>query len=163
MCVKKVISIMLVIGMMMCFGGCGGAASDSMSDIYYDNEKLGSYYSSYKMSDFTQEIEGSQISGTYEKLNGMVLLWNYEVEEDIALDVNYSMKVSQGKAKLVMIDPDGAVVTIAELSNGVTADVMKTQSFSMHDGLYRLKLVGTDNAVVDFAVEIAGGAFYGVK
>lgn len=160
---KKVISIMLVIGMMMCFGGCGDATSDSMADIYYDNAKLGSYYSSYKMSDFTQEVDGNQISGTYKNLNGMVLLWNYEVEEDIALDVNYSMKVSKGKVKLVMVDPDGTVVTIEELSNGVTADVMKTQSFSLHKGLYRVKIVGTEDAIVDFEVEIAGGAFYGAQ
>lgn len=159
---KRMMSIMLVIGMMMCFGGCSNASSDSMADIYYDNEKLGSYYSSYQMSDFTQEVDGNRISGIYKNLNGMVMLWNYEVEEDIALDVNYSMKVSQGKVKLVIVDPDGNVVTIAELSNGVTGDMMKTQSFSLHEGLYRVKLVGTENATVDFELEIAGGDFYGV-
>lgn len=160
---KKVISIMLVIGMMMCFGGCGSAASDSMADIYYNNEKLGNYYSSYKMSDFTQETGNNRISGTYENLNGMVLLWNYEPEEDIALDVNYIMKVSQGKVKLIMADSDGTITTIAELSNGVTADVMKTQSFFLHAGFYCLKLVGTDNAVVDFQIAINDGSFIGVK
>ena len=160
---KKVISMMLVIGMTMCFGGCGDATSDSMADIYYDSERLGSYYSSYKMSDFSQEMDGNGISGNYENLNGMVLLWNYEPEEDIALDVKYYMKVLQGKVKLIMVDSDGGMVTIAELSNGVTADMMKTYSFSMHDGLYCLKLVGTDDAVVDFEIQVDEGAFVGAN
>lgn len=160
---KKVISIMLVIGMMMGLGGCDDSSPDSMANIYYDNEKLGSYYSSYNVSDSTQTMEGNQLSGTYENLNGMVLLWNYEPEEDIVLDVNYNIKVSQGKVKLIMVGSDGTIVTIAELSNGVTADVMKTQTFSLHDGLYCLKLVGTENAVADFRIAINSGSFIGIK
>lgn len=154
---------MLVIGMMLCFCGCGDATSDSMAEIYYDNEKLGSYYSKYEMSDSTQEIDGRQITGTYENLNGMVLLWNYEPSEDIALDVKYWVKVSQGKVKLIMVDSNGGMVTIDELSNCVTADMMKTQSFSMHDGLYCLKLVGTEDAVVDFEIQVDEGAFIGAN
>lgn len=158
---KRMVSILLVIGMMLCLGGC--ASSDSMADIYYDDERLSSYYSSYELSELTQEIDGNTISGTYEKLNGMVMLWNYEVEGDIALDVNYRIEVSQGKVKLIMVDPDGAICTITELSNSVTGDMMETQSFSMHKGLYRLKLVGTDDAVVDFEVMVDGGALIGAK
>ncbi len=160
---KKVISILLVIGMAICFGGCSEDSSDSMADIYYDDEKLGGYYSSYEMSDYTQEIDGSCILGSYEKLNGMVLLWNYDAEEATALDINYKLKVSHGKGKLIMVDPDGVNTVIEELENNITADTRKTQSFSLQEGLYRVFLVGTEDAAAEVEVEVAVGDFYGAK
>lgn len=160
---KAVKVILLVMGMVLYFTGCGETASDSMAEIYYDQEKLGSYYSSYKMAEAAEEQSGNQMTGTYRGLNGMVLLWNYEPDTDVALDVSYNLHVTKGKVKLIMVGSDGTIVTIAELSGGVTSDVLKTQSFSLHDGLYCLKLVGTEEAVVDFQVQINEGSFIGTN
>lgn len=160
---KRMISAMLVAGMLLWSAGCGGVSSDTMADIYYDAKQLGSYYSNYELSGSTQSIGEDTIFGTYKGLNGMVMLWNYEAPGDIALDIDYKFQVLHGKVKLVMVDPEGQIHTIEELSGGATSDGMKTESFSMYDGLYRLKLVGTDDAEVEFAVEIDEGDFIGAK
>ena len=163
MCVKKMISTALGMGLLLCASACGSPPQEPMEAIYTDEDQLGSYYSSYELSDLTQEITDGGISGVYEDLNGMVMLWNYEVPKETALDIHYKMRVTSGRAKLIMVDPEGGITTIAEISGGVTADALKAQSFSMHPGLYRLKLVGMDDADAEVEIEVEEGAFIGAK
>ena len=66
MCVKKMISTALVMGLLLCVSACGGPPQEPMEAIYTDEKQLGSYYSSYELSDLTQEITDSGISGVYE-------------------------------------------------------------------------------------------------
>lgn len=160
---KKAIDGMLVVVMMLCFLGCGNDTSKSLAQIYHDNGQIGNAYSNYNMENFKQETSDSKISGSYSDFVGMVMLWTYEVDEDIALDVNYSIKVTEGRVKLVMVNPAGEVYTIAEFTNGNALDKIQTQTFSLHDGMYRLKLVGIENADVDFLIEVKGGDFIGTK
>lgn len=161
---KKMISIILVIGMMLCLGGCSEAASNPMADMYYDNEQLANYYSNYEMAECTQQISGDRISGTYRGFNGMVTLWIYEDDGGFPLDVNHCIKVADGKVKLVLYYTDGRTVsveTIEEFSKNYVSDEMVSSPIVLRDGLSCLKIVGTDDAEVTFEIEIKNGSFIG--
>lgn len=162
--VKKMISVMLVVGMMLCLGGCNETTSNPMADMYYDDEQLGSYYSDYEMTECTQQIFGDRISGTYRGFNGMVALWIYEDDGGFPVDVKYSMNVLQGKVKLILYYTDGrsaSVETIEEFNENYVSDKMVASPIVLRDGLSCVKLVGTDDAEVTFEIEIKNGSFIG--
>lgn len=161
---KKVISVMLVIGMVLCFGGCNEAASNPMADMYYDNEQLSNYYSEYEMTECTQQISGDRISGTYRGLNGMVALWIYEDDGGFPVDVKHFINVTHGKVKLILYFTDGKTVsveTIEEFNNNYVSDEMESSPIVLKKGLSCIKLVGTDDAEVAFEIEIKNGSFIG--
>lgn len=161
---KKMISVMLVIGTMLCFCGCNDTASNPMADVYYDNEQLGSYYSSYEMTECTQKISDDRISGTYRGFNGMVALWIYEDDGGFPVDVKHCINVANGKVKLILYYTDGktiSVETIEEFSKNYASDEMESSPIVLKKGLSCIKLVGTDDAEVTFEVEIKNGSFIG--
>ena len=71
-----------------------------MEAIYTDEKQLGSYYSSYELSDLTQEITDNGISGVYEDLNGMVMLWTMRFRRSLLWIFTMNMRVLSGRAKL---------------------------------------------------------------
>lgn len=163
---KKVISVMLVIGMMVCFCGCGGTTSDSVADIYYMDEKLANYYSNYTMSDSWEEIDGNNISGKYSDFNGMVALWMYEDEGGFPVDIDYSIKVAGGKAKLILYYTDGKVVSVDILKEYANYDISgeeETSTIVLQKGLSCIKLVGTEDADVEFDISVNIGSFIGLN
>lgn len=163
---KKMISVMLVIGMMLCFAGCGDSTSDSVADIYYNDERLSNYYNNYSMSDCSELIDTNTISGSYQDFNGMVILWMYEDDGGFAVDINHLIRVTDGKVKLVLYYTDGTVVsvdTIEEFTSHNAYDTMQTATIVLDKGLSCVKLVGTENADVTFEINIKGGSFIGAQ
>lgn len=166
MFVRKMISVMLVIGMMLCFGGCSDTASGTKADIYDKDERLANYYSDYEMTEYTQQILGDKISGTYHGFNGMAALWIYEDDGGFPIDVKHRMHVSAGKVKLILYYTDGNVITvetIEEFGQNYVADEPETSTIALKKGLSCIKLVGTDNADVTFEIEIKNGSFIGIE
>lgn len=161
---RKMISVILAIGMMLCMSGCNETASNPMKDMYYDNEQLANYYSNYEMAECTQQISGDRIAGTYRGFNGMVALWIYEDEGGFPVDVKHCINVSNGKVKLVLYYTDGRIVSvesIEEFSKNYVSDEMTSSPIVLREGLSCIKLVGTDDAEVTFEIEIKDGSFIG--
>lgn len=162
---KKMISVILVIGMMLCLGGCSENASNPMADMYYNNEQLANYYSSYEMTECTQQISGDRISGIYRGFNGMVTIWIYEDDGGFPVDVNHCINVTNGKVKLILYYTDGktiSVETIEEFGKNYVSDEMDSSPIMLKKGLSCIKLVGTDDAEVTFEIEIKNGSFIGI-
>ena len=76
------------------------------------------------------------------------------------MDIHYEYAGAKRQGEAYMVDPEGEITTIAELSGGVTADALKAQSFSMHPGLYCLKLVGMDDAEAEVEIEVRRAALF---
>lgn len=48
------------------------------------------------------------------KMTGMDTIWKYQANEDMTLQMHYNLNVTSGRAKLVLITPDNAIITLAE-------------------------------------------------
>lgn len=156
---RKKISMLLAVLLLICCTGCGAAQTSPSEDIYNDEERLSTLYSSYSMERASQEINGQKMTGEYDTMNGMVMVWTYDAPEDMALDVRYLFHVSEGSVKLVLLDEYGKLSTITELSKPTEMDDYAVAELSLKKGLNWIKIVGTDDAVVEFDMMIYEGSF----
>ncbi len=164
---KKILSalsaVLLPVILTLTAAACGAPEADAVRQIYASDEKIATPYSSYAMSGGEQQINGQSTSGSFEQFNGMVMFWSYYLEQETALDVRYEIRVKQGRVKLVLVDPDFEVITIDEITNQTAADGEEVHTMLLGEGTTFLKLVGTDDAQVEFKVSIREGDFYTVK
>ncbi len=80
------------------------------------------------------------------KMTGMDTIWKYQADKDMTLQMHYNLKVTAGKAKLVLITPDDTIVTLTEqettaYSNTETLDTESTAELTLKKGTNRLKIV----------------------
>lgn len=160
---KRFVGVMLAAVLMFVTASCGQTQTAAMKEIYNSDEKIATPYSSYAMENGEQQVTGQSTSGSFERFNGMVMFWSYYIEQDVAVDVRYYIRVKQGKVKLVLVDPDFQVVTIDEITSQTGMDDEKVQTLLLGEGTTFLKLVGTDDAQVEFQIGIREGDFYAVK
>lgn len=67
-----------------------------------------------------QTCEDGHLTASVEKMEGMDTIWNFDTEEDIVIDITYTLHVSSGKIKLVLISSEGEVSIIAECDSELT-------------------------------------------
>lgn len=147
----------------VCQTGCGGPPEDETARIYYDEEKLANNFSSYRMEEAEQTIKGMRTTGTFQNLNGMVMFWTYEPDKDTVADIRYLLKVTGGKVKLILVDGNNRIGTITEMTRQDEMEESETVTLSVKAGYNRLKLVGTENAVVEFDIEMNEGSLISVR
>lgn len=160
---KKKISMLLGVLLLLFSMGCGMEQTDPMTTIYSDETQLSNPYSKFDIGEIEQEIDGQSVNGKFEDMEGMVMLWTYDIEKETALELRYFLKVTQGRAKLVWVEPDGTVSTLMEFTKQNTMSDYAVVPLSLKKGLSRLKLVGTEDAVVEFDIHISEGEFISIK
>jgi hypothetical protein len=137
--------------------GCSNTSKEKMMSLYQDEESLRTPYSNYVMEEGSSVIDGQHMTGTISGLDGMVLVWWYESDaKNTAYNLTYSMHVTAGKVKIILVSPDESIRTIAEYDTYEGAENVN-ESFSVTDGLSRIKIVGTDDADLTFAISVSGG------
>jgi hypothetical protein len=147
----------LIVAFTVSLFGCGDRSREKMMALYQDEESLQTPYSSYVMESGSSEIDGHCMSGEISGLNGMVLVWWYESDdENTAYSLTYSMHVTAGKAKIILVSPDESIRTIAEYDAYDGAEDVR-EAFSVTDGLSRIKIVGTNDADLTFEISVNGG------
>ncbi len=148
----------------VCQAACGSISpeEDEMAEIYDDVEKLANNFSSYRMEDAEQTIDGMRMNGTFQKLNGMVMFWTYEPKEDTVVDIRYLLKVTFGKVKLILVDGNNRIETVTEMTRQENMEGSRTVTLSIKAGYNRLKLVGTQDAVVEYDIELNAGGLIGI-
>ena len=93
------------------------------------------------------------------KMTGMDTIWKYQADKDMTLQMHYNLKVTAGKAKLVLITPDDTIVTLTEQdsstsqeyaeqgqettanSNTEASDTESTAELTLKKGTNRIKIV----------------------
>lgn len=79
---------------------------------------------------------------TVSKFDGRQTLWTETAAEDQAIDMDFSLSLQKGRAKIVHIDKDGNVTTVIECTAGTPVDGVVTKTVALGEGQNRLKLVG---------------------
>ena len=81
-------------------------------------------------------------------------------EEENAMDIELSgeMSIKSGKAKLVLILPDNTLILLAEKDFASNSNEI-TQTFSVKQGLNRIKLVAEKNTELDLVLASTDGDF----
>ena len=141
--------------------GCGQEAQ--LATLYDDEENLSNPYSNYSMDAGRQESDEQGTEGAFSRMNGMVMIWNYDAPGDSAMDIRYLLNVTGGSVKLVWIAPDKTVSTIVEIHGKAVMDDYAAISLPIKKGFNIIKLVGAGEADVEFEVKIGAGSFYNIK
>ena len=90
-------------------------------------------------------------------MEGMDTIWVFDAEEDKSLDITYTMNVSSGKMKLVLINPKGDVSIIAECDTEMSEPIQST--LNVESGNNRIKIVAGENTKFDIEISIQEGEF----
>jgi len=121
-------------------------------DALYDDPEALRGKSSYSAFQFSNLRTGDSFSGSVGKLSGIYEVFSCTVETDGLAQVHYTLDVTNGKAKLVLVSPDGAIATLQECLAGESAD--ETVTVTLPEGVSRFKLVGAEEAAFSWKVEL---------
>ncbi|MBD5081902.1 MAG: hypothetical protein HDT44_09100 [Ruminococcaceae bacterium] len=95
----------------------------------------------------------NQINGGYSftasKYDGRDTLWTKTLQSDTNRDLQISLSLSSGQAKIVHIDSEGNVTTLVECTPDTSIDGSVTVNLSLKSGQNKLKIVGYDCEDVD--------------
>lgn len=150
---KKLVSIVVIVTLVLT-----GCSSNRMSSIYNNEEKIVSETNSYNLNEADQSIEEQKLSGLVE-FEGMDTIWTFDSEEDTKIDMTYMFKVTNGKAKLVLVSPDDTLTTLVETTKDSEVNDDTVNQISVKKGLNRIRLVAANNAKIEFDINIDYGTF----
>ena len=131
--------------------------ANPMVAIYDNDIKIASNTNSYNLNNYEQTAEDGHFTASVEKMEGMDTIWGFDSEEDKSLDITYTMNVSSGKMKLVLINPKGDVSIIAECDTEMSEPIQST--LNVEGGNNRIKIVAGENTKFDIEISIQEGEF----
>lgn len=149
----RIIKLFSVVFMAICF--MAGCASKTMVAVYDNNKMIASDSDTYNLDNIEQIAEDGHFTASVEKMEGMDTIWNYAAKEDTVIDITYTLNVSSGKMKLVLISPEGEVSIIAECDSEMT----ESSTLNVEKGKNRIKIVADENTKFDIDIYILDGAF----
>ena len=118
---------------------------------FYDNEKgIAGETNSYNLTNYSGSQDDNTVSGSAEKMEGMDTIWNYTASDDTEVILSWKLSVSSGKAKLVLIDPDGNLSTLVECEASSDGEQEGSGTFEIKQGENRVKLVGAEETALEF-------------
>lgn len=162
---KKILVIICILEVMM-INGCSVNYKDSLesfdvNSVYSDESKISSENNSYSLNDLKQTVCEQEYTGQIE-FEGMDTIWKFKVESESEVEISYSLSVTKGSAKLILINPDGELETIVESNKIVEGDNLVSTTLVLKKGENRIKLVGRDNAQIDIRFKVSDGELYKV-
>ena len=149
--IKKLFTVGLIAVCLMT--GC----ANPMVAIYDNDIKIAGGTNSYNLNNYEQSVEDGYFTASVEKMEGMDTIWVFDAEEDTSLDIAYTLNVSSGKLKLVLINPTGDVSIIAECDTEMTDPVQS--ALNVESGNNRIKIVAGENTKFDIEITIPEGEF----
>lgn len=152
---KRIILISMVSMIISLFIGCG---NNSMDSIYDDNSKIANESDSFGLDKSNETIETESYKG-YVELSGSGTVWRYKSNEDFDLEITYNLSVNSGKAKIVLISPDGTVVTLVENTEKAIMEGETSITLPIKKGDNRIKIIGYKKADIDIKLHIDEGTF----
>lgn len=139
--------VALAAGMMIT--GC--AFTMNPGKRFYDNEKeIAGQTNSYNLTNYSGSQDENTVSGSAEKMEGMDTIWNYTASDDTEVILSWKLSVSSGKAKLVLIDPDGNLSTLVECEASSDGEQEGSGTFEIKQGENRVKLVGAEKTSLEY-------------
>lgn len=165
---KKIGIVILCVAILLI--GCTGY---NPADLYDNNKRIAGQGNTYNKVNYKQSEKDNTYKISCEVFEGMDTVWNYNASEDMEMKMTYNLEVEGGKAKLVLISPDGELQTIAEIvsgeedyessessvtnendegNEGETAEV----TLQLREGNNRIKLVGAADTALNLEMTFSG-------
>lgn len=131
--------------------------ANPMVAIYNNDKKIAGSTNSYNLNNCEQTTEVGHFTASVEKMEGMDTIWVFDAEEDTLLDITYTLNVTSGKMKLVLINPEGDVSIIAECDTEMSEPIQST--LNIESGNNRIKIVAGENTKFNVEISIQEGEF----
>lgn len=133
--------IILFLFILIILAGCNGI-SNKQKGIYTNNKQIAEKADTHTYSNRVgnkDSIENvNHVNLEFSKFYGTDTLWSIESSGKDELEINYSLNISRGKFKAVLITPKEEVLDLFEGTNeGV-------KNIDIDEGKYRFKIVGQD-------------------
>lgn len=126
-----------------------GCSNNFAENEYNSAEKIIEVEDHYaKESSVFNPIDGGY-SLVVSKFDGRETLWEDTLEENQNAEIEISLVLTEGQAKIVHIDADGNVATLIECTPETSTDGYVTKTVSLTRGQNRLKIVGFDCKEID--------------
>ena len=119
-----------------------GCSLNNGAKVYNDEKMIVKNYDSYNLIRSRQNVKNNCISGSAERMEGMGTIWKLNADTPTDVNISYKIKVSSGKAKLVLISPDNTVTELAECTPDSASKQKQTDTFHVDAGKNRIKLIG---------------------
>lgn len=148
---KRVIVTGCIISTLV-ISGC----SINMKSVYSNSSKISSNTNTFNLNDENQTIDEQGYVGKI-KFEGMDTVWTYNAEKNEEVEISYLLSVAKGKAKLVLIKPNGDLETIIENKDNTQPTDMNSIKLSLTEGENRIKLVAQDNAQIELKINTSKG------
>ena len=87
----------------------------------------------------------------------MDTVWSWEAQETTEVEFSYEITLYSGKLKVVLIDPEGALTTLAECDS--PGELNAQESISLEKGESRIKLVAGEDTRFDIQLGMTEGSF----
>ncbi len=123
---------------------CGGSR---IADLYDNEKEISSDSNSFNLDGIQQNIEGEKWTASVERLEGMDTVWSCKAQETTEAEFSYEITLYSGKLKVVLIDPEGALTTLAECD--AAGEQNAGESISLEKGESRIKLVAGEDTRFD--------------
>lgn len=136
-----------------------GCSKNDINFIYNDDKKILSDINISELDVKEQSIKGEEFKAVINKIEGLDIIWTYEADKDMELDMKYLLNVTSGKVKLVLISADNSVTTLIERSQKSELVDYATNVLQIKKGLNTIKIVANDNASFEFNIKIPKGEF----
>lgn len=126
----------------------------------YDNQKLLIGGDRANKINYKLSIHDGITTVNCDKMTGADTLWKQKADCDMKLQMDYMFQVTKGKAKLILVNPDDTVITLAECDSDDTTDaaVLAEESTAVLDlkkGENRVKIVCEKGAAFSLSFKIA--------
>ncbi len=141
----KLVQICLIVSLLVIslssFVGCN---NEFARQEYSNNEKIaGNADRSAKIGCIFTELDNKLILKA-DGFDGRETLWNRTFSEEKEYNLEISLTLTQGKAKIVLVDKSGMVITLIERTAEDTNTANFSDSLTLPKGYNRIKLVGYD-------------------
>ncbi|MCC8122884.1 MAG: emp24/gp25L/p24 family protein [Oscillospiraceae bacterium] len=150
---KKHLAILTAGLLVLSLAGCDATINDAI----YDSDASLAGGDMYSKMYATATTRGRTFTFSRGTLSGAETIWTYRSDGNgTEVTLQYTLEeTNSGSAKLVLIDPDDTVITIAEASATRQED---TYSFTADDsGTYCVKLAGKESAAVSGTLSYSHG------
>ena len=149
---KKLYAIALLLVFILALAGCDPTQHDG---VYADDAKLADA-DRYYVTGFAGNGTQAKYEFAISSISGAETIWKFSAEGGEAVRLAFSLEEKNGgSAKLVLVDPDGNVTTLAEASSARQAD---EYSFEAGRGAYAVKIAGKGQAGVTGHLQFSHGA-----
>lgn len=154
---RKIFSSLAALALaLLVFAGCDPA---KYNPIYDDDARIASNSDSSFASNSVSNTKAHEftLSAT---MTGMQTIWRYTSPDDREAELTFSLGVSSGgKAKLVLIAPDGTVTVLTENTGSETGADSETKLVTLKKGRNRIKIVGYDAPRLELKLSADVGQF----